>query len=50
MDYVFLVRGVSSDFVFSVCDSKESARQWIENNEYLIGDLRVQKFKLFKGY
>jgi len=50
MEYVFLVRGVSSDFVFAVCNSKESADQWIDNNGYLIGDLHVQKFKLFKGY
>ena len=50
MEYVYLVRSVSSDFVHAVCDSREHALEWIASNGYFIGRLRIEPFGLFKGY
>lgn len=49
MEYVYLVQGISSGFVFQVCDSYWSAYYWIVSSEYSLLDMEIKKIRLYKG-
>ena len=49
MDFVYLVQGISSGFVYQVCDSYWSAYYWMMESGCSILDLEIKKFSVYKG-
>lgn len=49
MEYVYLVQGITSGFVFQVCDSYWSAYYWIMDSGYSNTELEIKKFKVYFG-